>query len=322
VSSRGKIIILALFFTAIAMLSLPACSNKAVTTGLSSGSIIQDSLARTYLLYIPYSYDGTQSMPLVIVLHGGGGTAQGMIGLTQDGSNNLADEEGFVAVYPQGLEVAGFEAGWNDGRDERFSQTDDAGFISALIDYLEQTININHDRVYVTGISNGAHMSMCLARELSDRIAAVAPVAYAMPEKYASTPVSTEPVSVLVMTGTEDPLTPWEGGETPDPTGERMLGSILSVPATMEVIAASDNCSSIPVVSWEPNAAPLDGTSVRVETFSQCTNGTEVILYAIVGGGHTWPGGWQYSSELIIGKTCRDIDACEVIWDFFQRHSK
>ena len=323
-NNRSKIVALALLFAAIAMLFLPGCSNKtALTTGLSSGSITWDGLERTYLVYVPYSYDGTQSMPLVIVLHGGGGTAQGMIDLTYKGFNNLAEEDNFVVVYPQGTSSsAAIGTRWNDGRNEEYCQADDVGFISTLIDRLEQTLDIDTDRVYATGISNGAHMCMRLTRELSDRIAAVAAVAYSMQEKYASTPVSTEPVSVLVMTGTEDPFTPWEGGETPDATGERMLGMILSAPETIDVIIADDNCSSTPAVAWETDTAPLDGTRVRTETYSGCSDGTEVILYAIDGGGHTWPGGWQYLPEIVIGRTSMDIDANEVIWDFFQRHSK
>jgi polyhydroxybutyrate depolymerase len=196
-----------------------------------------DGLDRTYLIHIPPSWNKTKSMPLVIALHGGGGTGKDMVELTLSGFNTLSDKEGFIVVYPVGTIFSGMiKVRWNDGRDERYSQADDVGFISALIDHLVKEFNVDSKRVYATGISNGAHMSMRLARELSDKIAAVAPVAYAMQEKYVSVPVSTRQISVLVMTGTDDPFTPWEGGETSDPTGKRMLGRVLSVPATVKVL--------------------------------------------------------------------------------------
>lgn len=302
-------ILLAFSLAIIAALSISGCLN--------TGSIVWDGVERTYLIHVPPPYNETKSMPLVIVLHGGLGTGKRMVKLTQRGFNTLADKEGFIVVYPDGIEEK-----WNDGRDERYSQTDDVGFISALIDHVAQTLNIDRSRVYVAGISNGAHMSMRLVRELSNKIAAVAAIAYSMQEKYASVPVSEQPISVLVMTGTEDPLVPWTGGETPDPNGTRMLGKILSVPTTVEVLVAHNQCSTTPNVTWEPDIDPRDGTRVRKEVYGGGSEGAEVILYAIKGGGHTWPGGRQYLPEIIIGKTSRDIDANEVIWNFFKKHAR
>jgi len=123
------------------------------------------------------------------------------------------------------------------------------------------------------------------------------------------------------MAGTEDPLVPWEGGETPDPTGKRMLGEILSVPETIEVLVRHNQCSTSPTGAWEPDRYPQDGTQVRREVYAACKEGTEVVLYAIEGGGHSWPGGYQYLSEQFIGRTCRDIDASDAIWNFFKNHA-
>jgi len=292
-----------------------------IAPGTYTESITHDDLMRTYRIYIPSSYDKTESMPLLIALHGGGGTGEKMEMLTQGGFNTIADKDDFIVVYPDGTKFSGMiKTRWNDGRDERFSQADDVGFISALIEHLAQTLNIDRSRVYATGISNGAQMSMCLARELSDKIAAVAAVAYSMPEKLVSLPVSIKSIPVLVMTGTEDPLIPWEGGETPDPNDKRMLGRILSVPETVEVLVAHNQCSSTPMVTWEPDRDQQDDTRVRREVYGKGRGGSEVILYIVEGGGHAWPGGYQYLSERIVGKASRDIDANEVIWDFFKRH--
>lgn len=321
------IILPALLCAVIAVLSISGCSNRITTpndrVGDHTGSIAWEGLNRTYLVHIPPTYDRTKSMPLVIALHGGGGTGEDMVALTLGGFNTLSDNEGVIVVYPDGTRFSSMiKVRWNDGRDERYSQADDVGFISALIDHLVKEYNVDSKCVYATGISNGAHMSMRLARELSDKIAAVAPVAYAMQEKYASVPMSTRPMSVLVMTGTKDPFTPWEGGETPDPTGQRMLGRVLSVPATVKVLVAHNECSSTPTITWEPDRDPQDGTRVRKELYGNGKDGTEIILYAIEDGGHTWPGGWQYLPERTVGKTSRDIDANEVIWSFFKKHSR
>ncbi|MCJ7744103.1 MAG: hypothetical protein MUO99_06035, partial [Dehalococcoidales bacterium] len=98
-------------------------------------------------------------------------------------------------------------------------------------------------------------------------------------------------------------------------------GRILSVPDSVKYWVTYNQCSATPVITMEADTDPQDGTRVREEVYGQGKDGTEVILYAIEGGGHTWPGGLQYLSEVIIGRTSRDIDANAVIWDFFKRHS-
>ena len=323
--NKKKVISMSLLFAVIISAVLNSgCSLNDDTikhASIQEGSIVWDGFERTYLIYIPHSYNEAQTKSLVIALHGGGGTSEDMVELTRGGFNRLADNEGFIVVYPDGTRFSESpKVRWNDGRHELYSNADDVGFISALIDYLIQTLNVNHDRIYITGISNGAHMAMRLARELSDKIAAVAPVAYSMQEKYASQAVSMKPISVLIMSGTDDPITPWEGGEVPDPYGIRMLGIILSVSATVDVFVSHNECSPTPTIIYEPDRDPNDGTRVRKEVYENCTSGTEVILYAIEGGGHTWPGGFQYLPEIYIGKTSQDIDANKVIWNFFKSH--
>ncbi|MFB3902609.1 MAG: PHB depolymerase family esterase [Acidobacteriota bacterium] len=290
--------------------------------GSYRGSITWDGLERTYLIHVPTSWNKSTRMPLVIALHGGTGTGETMVKMTRGGFDALADRDGFIVVYPDGLTHAGrIRTRWNDGRDDRFSQADDVGFLSALIDHLGETLNIDRCRVYATGISNGAQMVMRLARELPDKIAAVAPVAYAMPERLASVPVSTRPISVLVMTGTKDPLIPWEGGETPDFSGERRLGRLLSLPRTLQVLATHNRCTDWPKPAWVSHEDAGTGPRIRQERWVNCKNGVEVVLCAVEGGGHTWPGGLQ-SPETPASETNRASDACEIIWAFFKRHQK
>lgn len=281
-----------------------------------SSSIFSGGLQRTYTVHISSSNDKTRPTPLLIVLHGGGGTGQNMNKLTH--FNAIADSENFIVVYPDG-----FDKHWNDGRGvQRYraqvQNVDDVGFISALIDRLSGELNIDAKKVYVTGISNGAMMSHRLGCELSQKIAAIAPVAGNIPVNMAPVWSPSRPVSVLIINGTDDPLVPWAGGEVH--FGSLELGQVLSVEDTVRFWLTRDNCASSPSVAQLPDKDPSDGTTVKTETYEGCQGGTEVILYAVEGGGHTWPGGPQYSPRLVIGRTSRDFNASEVIWQFFQEH--
>jgi polyhydroxybutyrate depolymerase len=283
-------------------------------------SIIFAGLERTYRIHMPPSYDKSTPLPLLIALHGGGGSGEKMEELTLRGFNRLSDKEGFIVVYPDGIEKH-----WNDGRENvkyraHREKIDDVGFISALIDYLVKQYNIDIKQVYATGISNGAMMSFRLGCELSEKIAAIAPVAGSMPENLPTRCSPSRSISVLIISNTEDPLVPWGGGEIR--FGRQKFGKVLSVPESVKFWVNHNQCLSSPAISIEPDRDLKDGTRVRREAYNQCREGMEVALYAIEGGGHTWPGGYQYLPEWIIGKTSRDIDADEVIWDFFKRHIK
>jgi polyhydroxybutyrate depolymerase len=280
-----------------------------------SSSILSGGLQRTYNIHIGSSYDKTRPTPLLIVLHGGGGTGQGMTKLAN--FNAIADRENFIIVYPDG-----FENHWNDGRgvqwQAQIENVDDVGFISALIDHLSDELNIDAKRVYVTGISNGGMMSHRLGCELSQKITAIAPVASNIPVNMASIWAPSRPVSVLIINGTEDPLVPWAGGEIR--LGRNTFGIVLSVSDTVKFWVGKDQCSPSPTITQLSDKDPSDGTTVRKEVYGGCENGAEVVLYAVEGGGHTWPGGLQYLPESIIGRTSRDFDASEVIWQFFKEH--
>jgi len=280
-----------------------------------SSSISSGGLERTYTIHIGSSYDKARPTPLLIVLHGGGGTGQGMVKLT--GFNAVADREDFIVVYPDG-----FEKHWNDGRGVQWqAQTenvDDVGFISALIDHLSDELSIDAKRIYVTGISNGGMMSHRLGCELSQKIAAIAPVASNIPVNMASVWAPSRPVPVLIINGTDDPLERWDGGEIR--LGRNTFGIVLSVADTVKFWVGKDQCSPSPTIRQLPDKDPSDGTMVRKEVYGGCQDGAEVVLYAVEGGGHTWPGGLQYLTPVIIGKTSRDFNASEVIWQFFKEH--
>lgn len=247
-----------------------------------------------------------------------------MILITRKGFNKLADKDGFIVVYPDGIDL-----NWNDGRmDEEANDRahreniDDVGFISALIDSMISNYNIDPKRVYVTGISNGAIMSYRLACELTYKITAIAPVDGNIPLMLLPECSPSRSISVLAINNINDPLVPYDGGNIYGSIRRANLGKVLSVDESILFWVNWNKCSPNPVITEVPDRDLKDGTKVIRKQYLNGTEGTEVILFSIDGGGHTWPGGFQYLPVAIIGRTCRDFDANEVIWSFFKNHSR
>lgn len=306
-------------FAAINLISEPSFA-----AGNLRASFMHDGLKRTYIIHTPSGFNDSEKFPLVIALHGRGGTGRSMILLTRRGFNKLADKDRFIVAYPDGVEL-----NWNDGRmDEEANDRahreniDDVGFISALIDTMIQNFSVDPGRVYITGISNGAIMSYRLACEISHKITAIAPVDGNIPVLLYPECSPARPVSVLAINNTDDPLVPYEGGDIYGKPRRINLGKVLSVDESIAFWVKRNNCETNPTITEMPDRDPRDGTRVTRIQYINKIDRTEVILYRIEGGGHTWPGGFQYLPEGIIGKTSRDIDANELIWSFFKKHSR
>jgi polyhydroxybutyrate depolymerase len=323
-----KIIIIALYFGLFASTynasgkSYPIAGNP--LTGSRRGSFEFEGLKRTYHLYIPESFDKQNRIPLVMMLHGRGATGEAMILVTKGGLDKLADRDGFIVAYPDGIDF-----NWNDGRkDEEANDRphkeniNDVGFLSALIDTLIKEYNLDYKRIYVTGISNGAMMAYRLAAEISGKITAIAPVDGQIPAELFPYYSPKRPISVLAINNMDDPLVPFNGGEIIGGIRKIKLGKVISARESIMFWVTYNKCQKTPTESTEPDRDPKDGTRIKREIFPGGREGTEVILYSINGGGHTWPGGFQYLPVFIIGRTSRDMDANEVIWDFFKKHSR
>jgi polyhydroxybutyrate depolymerase len=261
--------------------------------------------SRRYYLHLPPGWRPDHPAPLVLVFHAGGGRARGIAPHT--GFSQLADREGFVVAYPQGL-----RGRWNDGRGFRTATHDDVGFVRALVDTLTRELALDPRRLYATGISNGAMFAYRLACELPGTFAAVAPVAGALPAELAPACERTQPLSVLAFQGTADPLMPYAGGGA----GQRR---VLSAERTVAFWATVDGCTG-GAVTGEPIDRAPDGTRVRHTVFGGCREGRSVELYTIEGGGHTWPGGPAAGAR--VGRVSREIDATALIWAFFAGHAR
>lgn len=266
---------------------------------------IQDTiggLQRTYRIYIPETDDPNALMPLVIVLHGAGGTGAWMESFT--GFNDLADEEKFVVVYPDGINRV-----WNDGRigDARIGNIDDVDFMTQIIDFVSEKLPV--EGVYVTGYSMGGMLSFRLACELPDKIHAIASVASTFPEYLLSTCRNTDPVPVLIIQGTDDPVVPWVG----------IRGGYLSAANSLTYWANHNNCSTESGIGVQDDTDSNDHTRVLQQGFSECEGDADVTLYGVIFGGHTWPGR-PFEAPFELGLTSADIDATQVIWEFFSAH--
>lgn len=249
-------------------------------------------------------------------MHGGGGNARGIIDITRGRFNELADAENFYVVYP-----TGFDKGWNDGRVDVRSTAhreniDDVGFLKRVIDNIAAEYPIDRKRIFSTGLSNGAFMSYRLACELSGTILAIAPVTAQLSKDLLPSCKPTNPVGVLIINGTEDPIVPYNGGTVEVFWSKR--GEILSTDATLEFWAAHNQCASRPVVIELTDRDPDDKTRVDHVRYAACANGRDVELLRVRGGGHTWPGGAPFLGERLVGRVSNDLNACDAIWKFFR----
>lgn len=300
---------------AISFISLSiAFVSAASAFGNSRGSLTVDSRERTYELHVPLSYAADKRASLVLVLHGRLGDGHGNVALTH--FDKVSDAYGFLVAYPDGLNRS-----WADGRGGTPADkdgVDDVHFLSELIRKLSSEYRIDAARVYVTGMSNGGFMTQRVACSLADQIAAAGSVAATMGQILASSCKPSKPVPMMLIQGTQDPLVSINGGSL-GTNGSR--GEILSLDATAQKWVSLDGCNSKPEKTALPDVAN-DGTTIQRETFSACKASAEVIVYTVEGGGHTWPGGKQYLPEALIGKTSRNMDASEVLWEFFSRHSR
>ncbi len=288
----------------LALLTLIAAVVAMVFTLLdkTNGSIESSGVRRTYLLHVSDNLDFTKPVPLVISLHGFAEWPAHQMQIS--GWNDLADEQGFIVVYPSGT---GFPKRWKAGGqpDGSADKWQDVTFISDLIDELEKQFDIDPARIYANGLSNGGGMAHLLGCTLSDRIAAVGSVAGAFVFPLEDCHPA-RPVPMIAFHGTVDPIVPYLGGPTRD-------FIFPSIPQWMADRAIMNECNA------SPTQLPANGEASGVR-YSGCSQGADVVFYSIQSGGHSWPGG-EPLPEWIVGYTTKDIQATKTMWEFFQKFS-
>ena len=258
---------------------------------------------REYLLHVPPSYKPSIPAPLVITIHGFAEWPAHVMRIS--GWNKLADQEGFIVVYPSGT---GFPKHW---RVMTRSESTDAAlvevkFITDLIDHLEKTYNIDPSRIYANGFSNGGGMSHVLAEELSARIAAVGIVAGALIYPFQN-PNGRRRLPLIAFHGVADPIVPFMGGPT-----RYFAIPFPPIPEWMEKWARQNGCNQAPLQLFR--SAHVTGIQ-----YSDDTGNKDVVLYTIEDGGHAWPGGLSIQ-KFLVGKTTTEINATELMWQFFKEH--
>lgn len=337
--------------------SQPAKSVRILRWKLQTREIRVGDLTREFLLYVPdavASQNDTTKIPLVFMIHGGGGTARHAAGdFSQGRWMELADRDRFAVAFPQGINNQ-----WNDCRGDDVHATgataDDVGFFTAMIDQLAAEFPIDTKRVYAAGISNGGMMSFRLAIELPERFAAVCScVGSVAAQSECATP--TTPIPVMYMVGTADPLMPYDGGPIAvsrrNPQGR---GTVLSAMKSLDFWRTANNATGMPTIESPPDTNKSDGSYIVITTWPaevapakpaqnpgrksgaaadtpsksdaavQSISSAEVVYYEMIGAGHGWPGGKQHGLfyQQIVGKKNLDINATDEAWKFFKRHTR
>ena len=270
-------------------------AHQPVQTELT-GALTDQGQRRTYYLHTPPSYQPGQPLPLVLAFHESEGQGKEMA--THTGLNTLADQQGFIVAYPDGI-----NAKWNVSG-QAATKEDNVAFVQALLAHLGQIRAIDHQRVYAVGLSNGGILVQKLACENPSQIAAFATVAASLPEQFQTRCQHQQPISMLMINGTADAVVPWQGGAPPDVHVGRDL-SIPPIPDVFKFWQTHNGCTATATVKQRADK--------RVTSYiASCQADSEVTLMALHGASHIWPGGGYGQSQF--------LDASQTIWAFFQHH--
>lgn len=267
---------------------------------------------RFYELHVPEGYIKDRPSALVLNFHGGGGNPSQERNDSQ--MDRVSEIGNFIVVYPAGTgkfqeRFLTFNAGICCGYAKE-NEVDDVGFTMAVLDDVAKFFHIDQRRVYATGFSNGAFLCYRLAFELSNRIAAIAPVSGVIGiDRFKYTP--SRPVPLVHFHGLKDMNVVYQGGV--GPKAQEKIHR-LSVAESIDYWVEYNGCV-------EDKAKEMrKGMAVR-KVYSSGKEGAEVVLWTLEDGGHAWPGGKSSLPEQMVGRLNKDINASELIWEFFQAHT-
>jgi polyhydroxybutyrate depolymerase len=285
--------------------------GKPLQAQVIDGILSSGGIARTYHAYLPKGYDPQQKYPLLMLLHGRLGTGSKFLAYTEIA--RMADREGFVVVAPDG-----YRKSLNDGRlrtPAHEAEVDDVKYLGSLMDRMCSSYRIDPAKIYCVGMSNGGFMTLTLANQMPNRLAAIGVIVASATEGHAERSIPKRILPMIVMNGTEDPLIKWKGG----PISSRDQEKVMETPEFLKLYTQQGDCGT--EESFPIPEKVADGTTTLVHTWQDCSNTAEVQLWEVQGGGHTLPGKKQYLGEKLIGRTSRDYDGMEEIWIFLKRFS-
>jgi len=320
-SAAGKARIFSISFVAVIALATTRIAGAAgPQPGDHKESIKFGGYDRTFLVHVPSHSGGSSKLPVVMMLHGAGGSPEGAA--RETGWSIEADKEGFIAVYPEAMpgrpelpaSFLGNPRLWNDGsgRGRLAPTVDDTGFLAAVMDQLVKSYGADPQRIYVTGMSNGASMAFRSGIVLANRVAAIAPVAGRL---QLHDQELVYPVPLLFIVGTADPLNPIAGGEVKVPWTLGRTEYRAPIGDSLSQWRAMLGCSDV-------TRTLVDSGGVKGIEWDKCAKGGVVEYYIVDGLGHVWPGGTTRLPERWIGKASDKLDATRVIWEFFKSHPR
>jgi len=313
-----------LLLSIMVILGSPATAqsqDKSLPVGDHQRNLSMGGRKRSFLLHVPQTAAAGKRLPLVIMLHGGGGAAENAA--RETGWSAKADATGFLVAYPNATpadpskpaKLRGNPQTWNDASG-RFpkdgGEPDDVAFIGVMIDDIAEHTAMDANRVFVTGFSNGASMAFAVGAGLSDRIAAIAPVAGAC---WLADVNLRRGVPLCYLTGTADPLNPLKGGPVKLAIGGSGLGG-KDKPPVQDSVLKWVKAVNAPVKPAEDREA----NGVRTLRYGPGRDGAEVVFITIEGQGHVWPGGKNLLPEFMVGKATDKLKAVDAIWEFFEKH--
>ncbi|MEY4566013.1 MAG: hypothetical protein RLY14_983 [Planctomycetota bacterium] len=322
---KSRVFLVVALFSVLVSIVICVRANRGLADDLPPNHLRRvvntDQGNREYVIYVPASCDLSKPVPLVIMLHGFGGT--GLNAAQETGWSAKADQESFIIVYPEAsrpnpLKPQSFRKNpqsWNDGSG-RFhaaeKKIDDVQFIAAMLDQISVEYKLDSERIFVTGFSNGASMAFRLGAELSQRIAVIAPVAGTC---WIEKPEPQRAISLCYITGLADSLNPIEGGFPKLALGGKEQGGAAKPPVQsfIDSWVKSLGCSELP---------RMDETisEVRKVLYGEGRANSEVMFITVEGLGHHWPGGVSQAPNFLVGKPSDKLKATDVLWEFFKAH--
>lgn len=284
-------------------------SGAVTSPGSHEQTLSVGGLERKYLVHVPRSYDGAKPVPLLLSFHGGGGSMEFQADDERYGQISASEREGFIVVFPNGYSrlPGGRLATWNAGGccgPAKERNIDDVAFARAIVDTVGKQFNIDRQKVFATGFSNGAMLTHRLACEASDVFKAIAPVA-GTDNTLRCNPAN--PVSVLIIHARNDDHNRFEGGVGEKSVDRGNMASSTSVPETLARWLSRDACAR------EPRRV-LERAGASCDRYQGCRGNASVAICITDSGTHSWPGAKKSRSTELPSQA---IDANQVMWDFF-----